>query len=446
MEPPAETVTDAALGWLRGQGSRPVFLLVHYFDPHWPYAPPARDRDVFPSAYAGPLGADFDSLSKFRDPHVPIPDDYRRFLIDRYDGEIHYADRQIGRLLEGLVAAGRGARAWVVLTADHGEEFKEHGSMGHGRQLYEEVVRVPLVIGRALPGAAGAETADRPAPVSTPVAGIDLFPTIVDLAGTGRPTPGLQGRSLVPLLRPDSSGGPGAGPGPSTPADRTLVSETVRLSVPLKAARQGPLKLIHSMSLGRRELYDLAADPAERRDLWRERPDEGMRLARALFAEVDYLSGGWNLIWKSDGHGRRFQGRIKTEGIFRTVVPLSGESGQVVMRAGDTLTFTDDDQAEWSGLSFTTAPYEAPVEFYLLLDDRPQAMSVFLGGERVHPKSMPFVLKGDPSSEAAFIRPDRREGGEAGFFLWRVRPAGPGQEVVLDPEIRERLRSLGYVN
>jgi hypothetical protein len=370
-----------------------------------------------------------------------------RFLIDRYDGEIRSTDRQMGRLLEGLVAAGRGARAWVVLTADHGEEFKEHGSMGHGRQLYEEVVRVPLLIGRASSGAAGgdptgAAAQDPPSPVATPVAGIDIFPTIVDLAGARRPTPGLQGKSLVPLLRRGAAGGPA----PASGADRTLVSETVRLSSPLKAARQGQMKLIHSMGQGRRELYDLAADPGERHDLWRERPDEGMRLARALFAEVDYLSGGWNVIWKSDGRRRRFQGRIKTEGILRTVVPLSGESGQVVMRSGNTLTFTDDGQTEWSGLAFTTAPYEAPVEFHLLLDGRPQAASVFLGGGRVHPKSMPFVLQGDPPSEAAFLRPDRGDAGETGFYLWRVRPAGPGQEVVLDDEIRERLRSLGYVN
>jgi hypothetical protein len=256
--------------------------------------------------------------------------------------------------------------------------------------------------------------------------------------------------SRAPARRPGAGGGPvpasGEAPVPSFPADRTLVSETVRLNAYLKAARQGPLKFIHSMNGARRELYDLTADPGERRDLWRERPDEGMRLARALFAEVDFLSGGWNLIWKSDGRKRRFQGQIETGGIFRTVVPLSGARGQVAIRAGKTLTFTDDGQPGWSGLSFTTAPYEAQVEFYLLIDDRPLAANVFLGGERIHPKTMPFVLQGDPTSEAAFHRPDRREGAGIGYYLWRVRPTAPGQEVVLDAEIRERLRSLGYVN
>src|SRR5712692_6705866 len=133
LEPTADRVTDAALGWLRRQGSKPLFLFVHYFDPHWPYDPPASYRSIFPDAYAGPWDATYDSISKFQEPERPLPDDYRRFLIDRYDGEIRFVDDQIGRLLEGFAGAGRAGRTWVVLTGDHGEEFKEHGSMGHGR-------------------------------------------------------------------------------------------------------------------------------------------------------------------------------------------------------------------------------------------------------------------------------------------------------------------------
>ncbi len=431
MEPTADRVTDAAVAWLGRQEHKPVFLFVHYFDPHWPYEPPERFRALYPDDYHGPLDADYDSISKFQDPRRPLPDGYRRFLIDRYDGEIRFVDEQIGRLLDGLAAAGRGSRAWIVFTADHGEEFKDHGSIGHGRRLYEEVVRVPLVVGRAAPPAAPPA-----ARIALPVSGIDLFPTIAELAGAV-PPPGLQGTSLASLLR-------GA---PAAPAsDRPLVCETIRLNAHLKAIRRGPLKLIQSMDENHTELYDLAADPGERDDLSERRPEDRRGLVRALFTQVDFLSGGWNVRWSGDGRKHRFQGQIRTGGIFRTIVPLFRERGKYVLEAPNTLNFTDDGQEGASGLSFTTAPEDAGADFYLLIDGRQVVDRIFLGGNENHPGFLPFPLEGRPSVEDAFAKPPRADGKELGYFIWRLRPAGPDQSVVLDDEIRERLRSLGYIN
>lgn len=465
MEPPADRVTDAALAWLNRQGRRPVLLIVHYFDPHWPYAPPERYRALYPNAYAGPHDAAYDSISRYLDPQVPIPEEYRRFLIDRYDGEIRFVDDQIGRLLDGMTVSGRAARTWVIVTADHGEEFKDHGSMGHGRRLYEEAVRVPLLIGRPPGGTAGRGTGPAAgrgtgpaaaARVSVPASGIDLFPTIAALAGVPAPA-GLQGASLVPLLRarPDGPEGPGAAgragatgtvPAAGPAGDRPLVCETIRLNAHLKAVRRGTLKLIQSMDENRTELYDLAADPLEHRDLSAERPEERRTLARALFAQVDFLSGGWNVRWSSDGRKRNFQGQIRTSGIFRTIVPLFRDRGKYVLESAQTLNFTDPGQAGASGLAFTTAPDDAQVDFYLLIDGRPLLERIFLGGNEAHPRVLPFTLEGRPSMDAAFSKPPHADGRDLGFFIWRLRPAVPDQEIVLDDEIRERLRSLGYIN
>jgi arylsulfatase A-like enzyme len=441
MEPAADRVTEAALAWLKRQGRRPVFLMVHYFDPHWPYDPPAGYADLFPNDYRGPLDAGYDSISKFIDPLVPLPSDYRRFLVDRYDAEVRFVDDQVGRLLDALSAAGRTDRAWVVLTADHGEEFKEHGSMGHGRQLYEEAIRVPLIIARTTPAGGGARVAE-------PVGGVDLFPTIAGLAGGATAPAGLQGRSLVPLLAAGGSVPGGRAPAGAAPAgpERSLVSETVRLNAYRKAVRRGPLKLIQFMDDNRAELYDLVSDPEERHDLSAARPEERRRLAQALFSEVDVLSGGWNLRWSSDGRPRRFQGQIRTDGIFRTVVPLFHERGKYVIEAGKTLSFTDAGQAGESGISFTVAPYEARVNFYLMIDGRALVEKIFLGAERARPRRLPFALEGRPDNEAAFARPDHRDGRDLGYYLWRNRPASPDQEILLDEEIRARLRSLGYVD
>jgi len=442
MEPTADRVTDAALAWLGKQGKRPVFLLVHYFDPHWPYDPPERYRALYPGAYAGPLDARYDSISKYLDPLVALPADYRQFLIDRYDGEIRFVDDQIGRLLDGIAASGRAARTWVVVTADHGEEFKEHGSMGHGRRLYEESVHVPLVIGRPATGAPeAAAQRDAAGRVPVPAGGIDLFPTIAALAGVPAPA-GLQGASLVPLLRARP-------PGPAAPApasDRPLVCETIRLNAHLKAVRRDRLKLIQSMDENLAELYDLAADPLERRDLAAARPDDRRALAEAMFSQVDFLSGGWNVRWSSDGRKRSFQGQLRTKGIFRTIVPLFRDRGKYVLESDHALNFSDTGQAGASGLAFTVAPDDSPVEFYLLIDGRPVLERVFLGGNAVNPSLMPFQLEGKPTMEAAFRKPPRADGRDLGFYVWRLRPAAADQAIVLDDEIRERLRSLGYIN
>jgi len=328
--------------------------------------------------------------------------------------------------------------------------------MGHGRELFEEAIRVPLLI--AGPPDAREGGAPKGTRIDTPVSGIDLFPTIVGIVGVPAP-PGLQGRSLLPLLEggarakaDDSRGEDGAatsttGAAPQAPRDdRTLVSETVRLDAYRKAVRRGALKLIQYMDRNHVALYDLAADPRESRDIAAKRPEERRRLMRALFEEVDLLSGGWNLRWEGGGRPHRFQGQLRTGGIFRSVVPLFEDAGEYRIERGDTLSFSDVGQIGAGGLSFTTAPADAPVTFYLMIDGRPRPETIALGGQGARPHALPFTLEGIPQSELAFERPVVDSGAAPRFMLWRNRPPRPDQEIVLDDEIRERLRSLGYVN
>jgi arylsulfatase A-like enzyme len=452
FEPPADRVTDAALDWLKQQKGKPVFLMVHYFDPHWPYEPPEATRDLFPAEYHGALDATWDSLSKFQDPSVPLPDDYRGFLVARYDGEIRFVDSEIGRLAEGIEKEGRSGRTWIVLTADHGEEFKDHRSIGHGRQMYEEVLHVPLVVvpPRGAPGGAADDGADqRPAghKVATPVSGIDLLPSFAEIAGVPVPA-GVEGKSLLPLLR-GASGGAGAS------ADRPVISETVRLNAYRRAVRQGSLKLIHVMDESRAELYDLAADPREQQDLSHQRPADRARLTRLLFARPDLLAGGWNVRWKSDGRAHRFDGRITTTWIFRSVVPLFHDGGAYRLEKPDTLSFADLDEKAESGLVFTVAPETATVTFDLRVDGRSQPEHVRLGGAGTQAAMLPLKLDGaaglaGPAGAAAngavFQPPPEAPGQGPGYRLWRTHPAAAEQEVVLDEETRERLRSLGYID
>ena len=433
MEPTADRVTDAALAFVADDPAKPLFVMAHYFDPHWPYeAPePFRDRFAATPAWAGPPDTSYDALSRYQDPAVAMPDDYRRFVIDRYDGEIAFVDAQIGRLVDGFRKTRRGRPLAIVVTGDHGEEFKEHGSIGHGRQMYEEVLHVPLIL---VPPAATTATGAA-VRVGLPVSTLDIAPTLLALAGAATPA-GMQGHSLLPLLTVD---------GAREAATPAPVSETVRLGAIRQAVRSGPLKLIHSMDENRAELFNLASDPNEIRNLAAARPDDRRRLTGILFERGDHLSGAWNLVWTGDGRPHRFEGRIETKGIVRSVVPPVSTGAAYRLESPAVLVFSDPGATAESGLSFTTLPYEAPVTFQLLVDGRPLPDAVRLGGAAARPRAMPFTMEGAPDAAPAFARPPDETPPVPRYLLWRTRPVTAEEPVELDEELRERLRSLGYV-
>jgi arylsulfatase A-like enzyme len=231
-----------ARAWFERHGDRRFFLFAHTYQVHEPYAPPPRYAGLF-------AGAGADAL-----PHL-------RAMAD-YDREIRYVDDELRDLVSALERAGLAEDTVLVLTSDHGEEFLEHGLISHGGHLYEESVRVPLLLrGPGFP--AGLR-------VATPVAQADLMPTLLALFGVA-PPPGGQARSLLELARggdaPDLAGRPlfseglvkfQAGPGGGRSFDP-----------PTTAVRVGQRKLLRDRERGeqRLELYDLARDPGEHHNL-----------------------------------------------------------------------------------------------------------------------------------------------------------------------------------
>jgi len=246
-----DETTRRALRWLDANGrSGPFFLFVHYFDPHAPYAPPPG----FEGRYAPEPEAD----ALARD-------------VARYDEEIAFADAQLGELLDGLARLGLTEHTLLAVTADHGEGLMDHGHMEHGVHVYEEQVRVPLLL--RWPGriAAGRR-------FDEPVALLDLAPTLAELLGLPAEDAGFEGRSLAPVLL----GRETLAPAPIFLYRRHFSGEQ-RGGQLVKGeklgVREGRFKYIDGPEEGTRELFDLEADPGERRNLLDEQPETAAALA-----------------------------------------------------------------------------------------------------------------------------------------------------------------------
>jgi choline-sulfatase len=252
--PTSGWVNEEALRWLRQRNpERPFFLFLHTLDPHMPYRPPeVFRRQLAPDA--DPRAGSLEQVVAVRDGLRPTTARDREEIPALYDAEIAGNDAGFGRLVAELRAEGLYESLLLVFVSDHGEELYDHGGWEHGATLYQELIHVPLVL--KLPR--GAESGRR---IGETVRQIDVLPTILDVLGDKIP-PGLQGRSLLPLLQ--SLHEPSRRP---PPAFSFLDLDGRRI----ESVVVGKRKLIHTLAHDRKplglELYDLASDPQEQRDL-----------------------------------------------------------------------------------------------------------------------------------------------------------------------------------
>ena len=245
-------VSARAIQFLDQHRDRPFFLFLHYFDPHFAYVD--HDRFSFGAGqadYSGPVksGQDFLPLAKQRD---ELDGDDVEELHRLYDSELALTDHYVGKVLEHLRALSLFDDSLIIVTADHGEEFLDHGMLGHAKTLYNELVSVPLIV-KYPRGEAGV--------VEEPVALLDLYPTVLDVLGL-EVDHALAGSSL----RIDAK--PGAKPNEARP----VFTETSRRRE-LRAVVVDGYKLVLDLETGARELFHLESDSAERYDLTAAEPE-----------------------------------------------------------------------------------------------------------------------------------------------------------------------------
>lgn len=255
------------------QGGRPFFAFLHLWDAHFDFVPPAPYDTRFDPDYKGSItGRGYDGRGFFFDERIAPGMDARdlEHLIALYDGEIAWTDEHVGKVRAELERLGLLENTLVVITSDHGTEFFEHGRKGHRQSLYDEVVRVPLVMRLPEHLAAGARIGEQ-------TRSIDVVPTILELCGLPAPLD-VAGQSLMPLVRKD----PGARPA-------RAILELDSVGAHLRAVRAAKWKFVDVIGSDQPFYFDLEKDPRELSPLTDRETELGKRATQAYLTEVEGL-------------------------------------------------------------------------------------------------------------------------------------------------------------
>lgn len=253
----AEDTVDAAIAWWTSQpDGGPRFVWVHLFDPHAPYRAPPPYGDAFRR-------------------ESPTRVEKR---IDAYDGEILYADAQLGRLVDGLSGDAGPRGLLTIVTADHGEAFGERGWGGHGRSVFDEEVRIPLVV--QWPGVVRAG-----ARVSAVAHLVDVLPTVAAATGLDARDRSFGGADLLPSIAGERADDPQRAVYLQRPyfEDRRRARRRGMVGFYF-GVRRGSWKYIEALEQERRSLFDLAVDAGERSDLAAEHTERATEMSSLIAA------------------------------------------------------------------------------------------------------------------------------------------------------------------
>jgi arylsulfatase A-like enzyme len=240
-------VYEAVTKWLDRHGDETFFLFVHMWDCHFDFIPPPPYDTMFDADYDGPItgeGFFFDQRINAQMPRRDL-----EHLIALYDGEIAWTDHHVGLIADALREMGLLEDTVVVVTSDHGTEFFEHGFKGHRTTLFDEVIRIPLIIRypKALP-------AGKRVVAQTRI--VDIGPTVLELAGLESSVPAM-GSSLVSLMG-----------GERFEFGNLAISELFSVGRDMRTMRSLEWKFTDDRAQRVRYLIDLVEDPAEKRPLF----------------------------------------------------------------------------------------------------------------------------------------------------------------------------------
>ncbi len=293
-----------ALDWIRSHSDGPFFLFLHTYLVH-EYLPAPRHEARFHAACASAVADEDQRLLRDRGMSAQACAADVDHFVDLYDAALNDADEVVGRLLATLRETGELDQTIVVVTSDHGEEFFDHGALSHGRTLYDEMLRVPLIV--RLPGAAARE-------VRAPVSLIDVTPTLLDACGL-EPRQPVDGRSLLPWIAGEAP----AAAGPPQLAELNLDAANLWIArrgegfaaLDVRDER-GPKRLALDRTRPKppqRMLFGGTRDARQTLDLYGDAPAEAADL-------IDALSGQRSEMVKRRAAVRRFVSDVPPVGYF----------------------------------------------------------------------------------------------------------------------------------
>jgi arylsulfatase A-like enzyme len=412
-------VVDRALEFLDTRRGLPAFLYVHTMDPHVPYAPPPPFDTMFdPKPLPDHPGVD--PRTDFKEPLD------RDRLVAQYDGDIAYGDKQFGRFVDELKRRGVYDDALILFVADHGEEFLDHGGWLHGRSVYDELIKVPMIVKFAGNRGAGTRKAQM-------VALSDVLPTVLE--GVGLPVPDP----------PAIIGRPLQGVAFSNAPEQTVVSEISHRGFVSSGIRTGQAKYIRRFSPQTDELYfDLAQDPKEQTNRMADSPPGARKLRAAVEATMQVTpyryalralspqpqtlileTPGWIEGVETAGLGLREKAELRNNGriLEVTLAPKPGQPRDVFFRV---------------------RPVGVPVTLNGRFEGRALVASdVFVGESSTHPSALPFSLPGlDADDLAGLFKPGPAK---SGVLVYLDQPSNRKVQEI-DCARVEELCALGYLS
>ena len=256
---------DMVVSWLENNYHEKFFIFLHYWDIHGDYAPPHPYNTMFNPDYEGEFNGNYAHIKMIK-PGISGRD--LNHMIALYDGEIRYVDSFIGKLFDKLEELNLMDKTLIILVADHGEEFLEHGSNWHGKSMYDEETHVPLII--RYPSCISNNKV-----ISNQVSSVDIMPTILDILGISVKHQ-IQGQSLLPLVLREEK-----------PDNVAAYCEADTSGRELKSVRVDKYKFIYSNKDKKQELYNLVDDSKEQNNLLQSKPELAKILREELFAWMD---------------------------------------------------------------------------------------------------------------------------------------------------------------
>lgn len=423
-----EGIVGEAIQTVRLLANGRWFLYVHLMSPHQPYLAPSPYNAVF-------LSQDVSGSQETV---------MRTWMKDSYDGEIAYVDSLLGPLFNEMKGLGVWDNSYVVLLADHGEQFWEHGNNGHGMSLFEEEIRVPFLL--KLPHSQHAGTVCK-----TLIEMVDVAPTLLDLLGLPR-EPRFQGSSFSDLVNAETT--------PSSNAEEQIAYASLRFNRhDERMAKTVSRKYIRKEDTQRSEWYNLREDPTEQRPLL-EAPDWGAPLVTFADHISDQGAAGLHVLITDAGtKSRTITGRVL--GVSPQDTTLLHPGGEATLQQGEgEVTFkvvmkepTFLGAVLWAPFPATrnsahlhaNVPPDAKIKLELASNDTPIPSDVVRFGPSGERRPLPISFTASDATAPSDAYHPARLPTCFQVYVWYVPAGEEKDEDTLPDEMRESLRALGYV-